>query len=101
MSKAYLTPEEHGQAWVDACKSAGFGAPTVVPAGALAMQEGGGHYKDMKVQPIEYITANNLGYCEANIVKYASRHEHKGGPEDIRKIKHYCDLILQLQYGES
>ena len=66
----------------------------------LDKQEGGNHYKDCKIQPIEYITANNLDFMQGNIVKYATRHKNKNGAEDIKKIKHYCDLILKLQYNE-
>ena len=67
----------------------------------LDTQEGGSHYKDCKIQPIEYITANNLDFMQGNIVKYITRHKNKNGAEDIRKIKHYCDLILKLQYNED
>lgn len=66
---------------------------------SLKRQIGGSHYREMKVQPIEYIMANDMDYCEGAIVKYISRHRQKGGPDDIRKIKHYCDLILQMEYG--
>ena len=66
---------------------------------ALNRQEGGSHYRKLKIQPIEYILANDLPYCEANIVKYATRHKDKGGAEDIRKVIHYCQFILESQYG--
>jgi hypothetical protein len=68
---------------------------------ALDKQEGGSHYKDMAIQPIEFIMANNLNYCEANIVKYACRHAAKGGAEDVRKIIHYAELLLEVQYGQE
>jgi len=58
-------------------------------------QIGGNHYKDMKIQPIEYILGNNLNYCEANVVKYISRWKSKGGIEDLRKAKHYIDLLIE------
>lgn len=67
----------------------------------LDIQHGGSHYKDKGIQPIEYITANNLGFCEGNIVKYASRHQDKNGAEDIRKVIHYAQFILKFQYGED
>lgn len=38
----------------------------------LDIQHGGSHYKDKKIQPIEYITANNLDFCQGNIVKSPS-----------------------------
>lgn len=65
---------------------------------ALKKQEGGKHY-DMPIQPIEYITKNKLPYIEGNIVKYASRHKNKNGAEDVKKIIHYCELLLELEYG--
>lgn len=63
----------------------------------LDLQVGGDHYKSLAIQPIEYITKNNLGYCEANVVKYISRWRDKGGKKDLEKAKHYIDLIIQLE----
>ena len=67
---------------------------------ALDKQEGGNHYKDMAIQPVEFITANNLGFLEGNVVKYICRHHAKNGAEDIKKAIHYCELLLQTKYGE-
>lgn len=66
---------------------------------ALAIQVGGTHYKDFAIQPVEYIHANKLGFCEGNVVKYITRHAAKNGADDIRKVIHYCQLLLELQYG--
>lgn len=68
---------------------------------ALNKQEGGDHYKNLKIQPVEYITANNMSFLEGNVIKYISRHSMKNGIEDIKKVIHYCELILQLQYSSS
>lgn len=65
---------------------------------ALDEQVGGGHYKDLKIQPVEYITANDLGWCEGNVVKYITRHSIKGGKEDIDKVIHYCQLLKEIKY---
>ena len=60
---------------------------------------GGTHYKECKIQPVEYIHANKLGFLEGNIVKYITRHRTKGeGARDILKVTHYAALILQLEY---
>lgn len=67
---------------------------------ALDKQEGGSHY-DLPIQPLEYIHANGLGYIEGNIIKYATRHAKKNGAEDIKKIIHYAELLLELEYGKS
>lgn len=64
------------------------------------VQVGGSHYKNRAIQPIDYIAQNGLNFMEGSIVKYATRHRDKGGAEDIRKIKQYCDFILKYEYGE-
>jgi hypothetical protein len=65
----------------------------------LAEQVGGSHYKDFKIQPVEFIEANNLPFLEGCIIKRACRHASKNGAEDIRKLIHEARLILKLRYG--
>lgn len=48
-------------------------------------QVGGTHYSDLAIEPIDFITANNLGFCEGNIVKYIARWKAKNGIEDLKK----------------
>jgi len=64
---------------------------------ALDKQVGGSHYKDFKIQPIEFITANNLTFIQASIIKYICRYDKKNGKEDINKIIHYCELLKELE----
>lgn len=64
-------------------------------ANSLESQIGGTHYKEMSIQPIEYIMANNLGYIEGNIIKYVSRYKSKNGLEDLKKAKHYLDILIE------
>ena len=66
----------------------------------LDNQVGGDHYK-LAIQPTVYIFANKLGFIEGNIIKYATRHRDKGGAQDIRKVIHYAQLLLKLEYGEE
>ena len=68
---------------------------------ALNVQVGGGHYKDMKIQPIEYIVANNIPFPEGSAIKYLSRWRKKGGIEDLKKAKHFIDLLIQLEEEAS
>jgi hypothetical protein len=65
---------------------------------ATERQVGGDHYKNLAIQPVEYITANNLTFLEGNVVKYITRHSSKNGRADVEKAIHYCQLILELQY---
>jgi hypothetical protein len=64
---------------------------------ALDVQVGGGHYKDMPIQPAEFIHANALGYFEGNVVKYISRWRKKNGLQDLEKAKHYIDLLIEME----
>tara|TARA_R110000737_G_scaffold16748_1_gene34049 strand:- start:264 stop:536 length:273 start_codon:yes stop_codon:yes gene_type:complete len=62
---------------------------------AINTQVGGDHYKLMKIQPLKFIMENNLSYCEANVIKYVSRWRAKNGVEDLRKARHYIDLLIE------
>jgi hypothetical protein len=64
---------------------------------ALDSQIGGTHYKELKIQPIEYIIQNELGWCEGNIVKYITRWKQKGGLSDIDKVIHYAQLLKEFE----
>jgi hypothetical protein len=67
---------------------------------ALQRQEGGDHYKELSIQPIEFIHANDIPFLEACVIKRCCRHRRKNGAEDIRKAIHELELILQLEYPE-
>jgi hypothetical protein len=67
------------------------------PADPLQQQVGGDHYTKMQIQPVEYITANELTFLEGCIVKYISRWRNKDGIKDLHKIKQCVDLIIKLE----
>jgi hypothetical protein len=66
---------------------------------ALDRQTAGDHYTKGGIQPLEYIRANNLNYEEGNIIKYITRHRHKGGKQDLLKAIHYIELLMEAEYG--
>jgi len=65
---------------------------------AYKKQIGGSHYKDMVIQPSQFINKNKLLFAEGNAIKYICRHAHKGGKEDLLKAKHYIDMIIERDY---
>lgn len=65
---------------------------------ATSVQIGGNHYKDCKIQPTEFIHANNIPFIEGNIIKYVIRHKSKNGIEDLKKARHYIDLLINFEY---
>jgi hypothetical protein len=64
---------------------------------ALNVQVAGSHYKDLAIQPVEYIHANGIGYLEGNVIKYVSRWKAKSGIKDLEKAKHYIELLIELE----
>jgi hypothetical protein len=64
---------------------------------SLNIQVGGNHYKEMPIQPIEYIMKNGIGFMEGNAIKYISRWRSKGGVEDLKKARHYLDMLIEFE----
>lgn len=64
---------------------------------ALDVQVGGDHYKDNAIQPTLYIMANNIPFVEGNVIKYVSRWRKKGGVSDLKKARHYLDMLIEFE----
>lgn len=64
---------------------------------ALDTQVAGAHYKNRAIQPVEYIHANGLGFCEGSVIKYVTRWRDKGGIADLEKAKHFIELLIELE----
>ena len=70
------------------------------PMDALQDQVGGDHYKNLAIQPVEYIHKNQLPFIEGSVVKYVTRWRAKGGVDDLRKARHFLDLLIQMETGK-
>lgn len=68
---------------------------------ALNTQVGGSHYKDMVIQPVEFIERNNLGFCVGNVIKYVCRYKSKNGIEDLQKAKHYLEILIDIESDKN
>lgn len=57
------------------------------------------HYTFGGIETLDFIIAKQLGFCEANVVKYVSRAKHKGNElEDLKKAQFYLNkAISQLE----
>jgi hypothetical protein len=64
---------------------------------ARAVQIGGDHYKKFAIQPIDFIEANGLSYSVGNIIKYCVRYQSKNGVQDLRKARHYLDMLIERE----
>lgn len=70
-----------------------FGKPS-----AFDTQSGGTHYRDMAIQPAEYIHSNGIGYLAGAAIKYCSRYKVKGGKGDLEKAVHCLQMLIELEY---
>ena len=61
----------------------------------LNTQVGGSHYQKYAIQPIEFIIKNNIPFLEANVIKYVVRYKDKNGLEDLKKAKHYLEMLIE------
>ena len=63
-------------------------------------QVGGDHYQGFAIAPIDFIQQNNLNFLEGCVVKRICRHRAKNGREDLEKIIHEVQLLIDHEYPE-
>jgi len=66
---------------------------------SLEDQVDGNHYKNMKIQPAQFINENQLLFAEGCAIKYICRHRKKGREKDIEKAIHYLEMIKERDYS--
>jgi hypothetical protein len=67
--------------------------------GAFSKQVGGSHYKDFVIEPFEFFFANKIPHHKATIIRRILRYDHETGHgvNDLLKIRHEIDLIIELE----
>lgn len=63
-------------------------------------QVGGEHYQKA-IQPMLFISSNNLNFSVGNVVKYVCRHEQKNGKQDLIKAIHYAMFEAYHKYPDE
>ena len=53
------------------------------------------HYSKYKIEPITFILANDLDFCQGNIIKYVLRYKDKNGLEDLHKAKQNIEFLIE------
>ena len=64
-------------------------------------QVGGYYYRNMAIQPLEFILANDLLFAEGNVIKLVCRHRAKGGKESLLKAIHYLEALIESEYPDE
>ncbi len=57
-------------------------------------QEGGSHYDNKPVQPIDLIRACKLDFEEGSVIKYVARYKEKNGLRDLIKARQYLGWLI-------
>ena len=55
------------------------------------------HYNERKMEPLDYIIANELDFLEGNIIKYITRYTYKGGVNDLLKARTYFEKLIERE----
>ena len=55
------------------------------------------HYTQHKIQPIEFIAANNLSFLAGNVIKYLCRYKEKDGMRDLEKARVYLEWLIEVE----
>lgn len=67
---------------------------------AFDHEEGESNYSQMAIQPALYCIKNGLNFAEGNVVKYVSRWRRRGGIRDLKKARHYLDMLIEEEEGK-
>lgn len=59
------------------------------------------YYTNKSIEPITFILANQIPYCEGNVIKYMVRWKEKGGVEDLRKARRYIDFLIENEEAQN
>jgi hypothetical protein len=64
-------------------------------------QIGGDHYKKLKIQVVEYCMENGIPFMEGSAIKYLTRWRDKGGIEDLKKAKHFVEMLIEYEENKD
>ena len=60
-------------------------------------QEGGDHYRTMKIQPMQFCMENGFDFATSNVIKYVTRRKGDNAKraEDLRKAIQCIHIIAE------
>jgi Protein of unknwon function (DUF3310). len=59
------------------------------------------HYSRYAIEPIDFISLNNIGFEAGNVIKYITRYDAKNGLEDLQKARKYLDFLIAKEEGRN
>lgn len=70
---------------------------TLSTSSALDTQVAGSHYKEMSIQPVEFITLNKIEFLPGCVIKRMCRWRKKDGVQDLHKAIHEIQLMIEME----
>ena len=55
------------------------------------------HYAIMKIDVRDFVMANQLDFCQGNIIKYVCRYKKKDGIKDLEKARDYLNYLIEKE----
>jgi hypothetical protein len=55
---------------------------------------GPNYYTKFAIEPAAFCIKNEVSFAEGNVIKYICRWRDKGGVDDLRKAKHYIEMLI-------
>tara|TARA_R100001244_G_C5100230_1_gene118623 strand:- start:25 stop:291 length:267 start_codon:yes stop_codon:yes gene_type:complete len=59
------------------------------------------HYKQGKIEVIDFIVDQKMDYLTANVQKYISRWRFKDGVCDLKKARWFLDKLIEQEEGRG
>jgi len=59
------------------------------------------HYKQGKIEVIDFIIDQKMDYLTANVQKYLSRWRFKDGVCDLKKARWFLDKLIEQEEGKD
>ena len=91
----YGTQDVHSTDTLDGAVLRPGGITVIEPA--TATQIGGTHYRDMAIQPAEFIHKNGIEFLPGCVIKRMCRWRKKDGLKDLRKAIHEIELMIEFE----
>jgi len=77
-------------------------SPPMSPFESMSEQQiNPSHYKQGKIEVIDFIIDQKMDYLTSNVCKYICRWRFKDGVCDLKKAKWYLDKLIEQEEGKD
>lgn len=55
------------------------------------------HYTQGKIEVIDFILDQKMGFLQGSVTKYICRYKYKNGVEDLKKARWFLDKLIEQE----